>query len=66
MLEIMDSLNKEIFRLRMLCKELQDRLDRFLVMHPHGVDTDGKFGRVLEEVNRRDREERRSTLELIK
>jgi hypothetical protein len=66
MLEIIDFLNNEIFRLRTLCKELQDRLDRLLVMHPHGVDKDGKFGRILEEVNKRDREERRSALELIK
>jgi hypothetical protein len=66
MLEMIGFLNNEVFRLRTLCKELQDRLDRLLVMQPHGVDRDGKFGTILEEVNRRDREERRSALELIK
>jgi hypothetical protein len=66
MLESMGFLNNENFRLRTLCKELRDPLDRLLVMRPHGVETDGKFGRILEEVNRRDREERRSALELIK
>jgi hypothetical protein len=66
MLEIMDSLNSEIFRLRTLCKELQDRLDRLLVMYPHGVETDGEFGTILEEINRRDEENRRSAIDLVK
>ena len=61
----MDSLNNEIFRLRTVCKELQDRLDRLLLIHPHGVDTNGQFGRILEEISRRDEKNRRSAIDLI-
>lgn len=64
-LEILDSLNSEIFRLRTLCKQLQDQLDRLLLTRPHG-DGSNEFRRILEEVNGRDEEDRRSARDLIR
>jgi hypothetical protein len=65
MSEVIASLNREIFRLRTLCQELRDQRDRLLLMYPRG-GASHEFGRILEEVNRRDREERGCALELIK
>lgn len=65
-LEIMESLNSEILRLRIRCKELQDQLDRLLVTQTRRADDIGEFGRVLEEISRREEEDRRSDLDLIK
>jgi hypothetical protein len=64
MSETIASLNQEIFRLRVLCRELRDQRDRLLLMNPHG-GRPSEFGRILEEVNKREGEDRRSVLELI-
>jgi len=66
MIELIDSLNHEIFRLRALCRDLRDRLERLLLTCPHGGDSLGEFGRLLEEINKRSEQDRRSALDLIK
>lgn len=66
MLEIIDSLNNEIHRLRITCRDLQERLDRLLLTHRHGSDSIGReFGRILEEITRRDEQDRSYILDLI-
>jgi len=64
MSEVIDSLNGEILRLRTLCRELRDQRDRLVLMYPRG-GASHEFGRILEEVNKRDEEDRRSVFELI-
>jgi hypothetical protein len=65
MSEVIDSLNQEIFRLRAHCRELQDQCDRLLLTQPHRGGPN-EFRRILEEVNRRDEEDRRSTRRIVK
>jgi hypothetical protein len=66
MRQIIDSLDSEIFRLRAKCQELQDCLDRLLVTYSRRGESVGEFRRILEEINRRDREDRKSRLGIIK
>ena len=63
---IIDGLTREIFRLRTLCRELQDKLDRSLLTHPRRDDAIGDFRRILEEAWNRDQQDRRTTLALAK
>jgi hypothetical protein len=65
MSEVIDSLNREIFRLRALCRELKDQRDRLLLTCPHGGGSN-EFGRILEEISKREEDDRRSALALIK
>jgi hypothetical protein len=66
MREMIESLNAEIFRLRSKCRELQDRLDRLLLTYLRRSESIGEFGRILEEVSKREEDDRRSVLDLIK
>ncbi|HYY91581.1 MAG TPA: hypothetical protein VE955_06295 [Candidatus Dormibacteraeota bacterium] len=63
--QIIDSLNNEIFGLRQQLRELRDRHDRQTLML-HGGHENGSFGRHLEEIQRRDSQERSSTIDLLK
>ena len=65
-LEITNLLKNEIFRLRNVCRELQERLGRVVLIRPYGGDLAGKFGRIIEEINRRDEEDRDSTFDMVK
>jgi hypothetical protein len=66
MQSIIDDLNQEIFRLRTLCRELQDKLDRSLLAYPRRDDEVGDFRRILEEASNRDQQDRRAVLTLAK
>jgi hypothetical protein len=57
-------LNGQIFRLRELCRDLLDQLDRFRLNHA-GYDSLGSFGRFLEEANKRDKHDRGSVRALL-
>jgi len=66
MREMIASLNAEIFGLRSNCRELQSQLDRLLLTYPRRSESIGEFGRVLEEISRRDEGDRRSAHDLIR
>jgi len=65
MSEAIASLNREIFRLQALCRELRDQRDRLLLMCPRGGRS-SEFGGILEEISRREEEDRRSARDILK
>jgi hypothetical protein len=64
MQDVTNALTTEIFRLRAICRELMDQLDRSRLNHT-GHDSLGSFGRFLEEANKRDKNDRGSVRAIL-